>query len=122
MNLSKSEKIIFSILGVIGIGIVCNKVIYPGFLALKESQSQNIAKNFVQEDFVLPLQEDLQKAGFDDINVSINTFKTDISFENLREYDFDVVISSKNIKEYEDIADDEKKAEELYSIMEKMSN
>ena len=122
MNLSKSEKIIFSILGVIGIGIVCNKVIYPGFLALKESQSQNIAKNFVQEDFVLPLQEDLQKAGFDDINVSINTFKTDISFENLREYDFDVVISSKNIKEYEDIADNEKKAEELYSIMEKMSN
>ena len=122
MNLSKSEKIIFSILGVIGIGIVCNKVIYPGFLALKESQSQNIAKNFVQEDFVLPLQEDLQKAGFDDINVSINTFKTDISFENLREYDFDVVISSKNIKEYEDIADNEKKAEELYFIMEKMSN
>ena len=122
MNLSKSEKIIFSILGVIGIGIVCNKVIYPGFLALKESQSQNIAKNFVQEDFVLPLQEDLQKAGFDDINVSINTFKTDISFENLREYDFDVVISSKNIKEYEDTADNEKKAEELYFIMEKMSN
>lgn len=39
MNLSKSEKIIFSILGVIGIGIVCNKVIYPGFLALKEGQS-----------------------------------------------------------------------------------
>ena len=114
MNLSKSEKIIFSILGVIGIGIVCNKVIYPGFLALKEGQSQNIAKNFVQED--------LQKAGFDDINVSINTFKTDISFENLREYDFDVVISSKKIKEYEDIADNEKKAEELYSIMEKMSN
>lgn len=122
MNLTKSEKIIFSILVVIGIGIVFNKVIYPGFLALKESQSQNIAKNFVQEDFVLPLQEDLQKAGFDDINVSINTFKTDISFENLREYDFDVVISSKNIKEYEDIADNEKKAEELYSIMEKMSN
>lgn len=122
MNLSKSEKIIFSILGVIGIGIVCNKVIYPGFLALKESQSQNIVKNFVQEDFVLPLQEDLQKAGFDDINVSINTFKTDISFENLREYDFDVVISSKNIKEYEDIADNEKKAEELYCIMVKMSN
>lgn len=122
MNLSKSEKIIFSILGVIGIGIVCNKVIYLGFLALKEGQSENIAKNFVQEDFVLPLQEDLQKAGFDDINVSINTFKTDISFENLREYDFDVVISSKKIKEYEDIADDEKKAEELYSIMEKMSN
>ena len=122
MNLSKSEKIIFSILGVIGIGIVCNKVIYPGFLALKEGQSQNIAKDFVQEDFVLPLQEDFQKAGFDDINVSINTFKTDISFENLREYDFDVVISSKNIKEYEDIADNEKKAEELYFIMEKMSN
>lgn len=122
MNLSKSEKIIFSILGVIGIGIVCNKVIYPGFLALKEGQSQNVAKDFVQEDFVLPLQEDLQKAEFDDINVSINTFKTDISFENLREYDFDVVISSKKIKEYEDIADDEKKAEELYSIMEKMSN
>ncbi|WP_278906954.1 hypothetical protein [Faecalitalea cylindroides] len=122
MNLSKSEKIIFSILGVIGIGIVCNKVIYPGFLALKEGQSQNIENDFVQEDFVLPLQEDLQKAGFDDINVSINTFKTDISFENLREYDFDVVISSKKIKEYEDIADDEKKAEELYSIMEKMSN
>ena len=122
MNLSKSEKIIFSILGVIGIGIVCNKVIYPGFLALKESQSQNIAKNFVQEDFVLPLQEDLQKSGFDDINVSINTFKTDISFENLREYDFDVVISSKKIKEYEDITNDEKKVEELYSIMEKMSN
>lgn len=108
MNLSKSEKIIFSILGVIGIGIVCNKVIYPGFLALKEGQSQNIAKNFVQEDFVLPLQEDLQNVGFDDINVSIDTFKTDISFENLREYDFDVVISSKNIKEYEDIADNEK--------------
>ena len=64
MNLSKSEKIIFSILGVIGIGIVCNKVIYPGFLALKEGQSQNVAKDFVQEDFVLPLQEDLQKAGF----------------------------------------------------------
>lgn len=122
MNLSKSEKIIFSILEVIGIGIVCNKVIYPGFLALKESQSQNIANDFVQEDFVLPLQEDLQKAGFDDINVSINTFKTDISFENLREYDFDVVISSKNIKEYEDTADNEKKAEELYFIMEKMSN
>lgn len=122
MNLTKSEKIIFSILGVIGIGIVCNKVIYPGFLALKESQSQNIANDFVQEDFILPLQEDLQKAGFDDINVSINTFKTDISFENLREYDFDVVISSKKIKEYEDIADDEKKAEELYFIMEKMSN
>lgn len=55
MNLSKSEKIIFSILGVIGIGIVCNKVIYPGFLALKEGQSENIAKDFVQEDFVLPL-------------------------------------------------------------------
>lgn len=122
MNLSKSEKIIFSILGVIGIGIVCNKVIYPGFLALKEGQSQNIAKDFVLEDFVLPLQKDLQKAGFDDINVSIDTFKTDVSFENLREYDFDIVISSKKIKEYEDIADDEKKAEELYSIMEKMSN
>lgn len=122
MNLSKSEKIIFSILGVIGIGIVFNKVIYPAFLALKEGQSQNVAKDFVQEDFVLPLQEDLQKAGFDDINVSINTFKTDISFENLREYDFDVVISSKKIKEYEDIADNEKKAEELYFIMEKMSN
>lgn len=57
MNLSKSEKIIFSILGVIGIGIVCNKVIYPGFLALKEGQSQNIAKDFVQEDFVLSLQK-----------------------------------------------------------------
>lgn len=122
MNLSKSEKIIFSILGVIGIGIVCNKVIYPGFLALKEGQSQNVAKDFVQENFVLPLQEDLQKAEFDDINVSINTFKTDISFENFREYDFDVVISSKNIKGYEDIVDDEKKAEELYFIMEKMSN
>lgn len=104
MKLTKSDKIIFSILGVIGIGIICNKVIYPGFLALKESQSQNVAKDFVQENFVLPLQEDLQKAGFDDINVSINTFKTDISFENLREYDFDVVISSKKIKEYEDIA------------------
>ena len=122
MKLTKSDKIIFSILGVIGIGIICNKVIYPGFLVLKESQSQNIAKDFVLEDFVLPLQKNLQKAGFDDINVSIDTFKTDISFENLREYDFDVVISSKKIKEYEDIADDEKKAEELYSIMEKMSN
>lgn len=122
MKLTKSDKIIFSILGVIGIGIICNKVIYPGFLALKESQSQNIAKDFVLEDFVLPLQKDLQNAGFDDINVSIDTFKTDISFENLREYDFDIVISSKKIKEYEDIADDEKKAEELYSIMEKMSN
>lgn len=122
MKLTKSDKIIFSILGVIGIGIICNKVIYPGFLALKESQSQNIAKDFVLEDFVLPLQKDLQKAGFDDINVSIDTFKTDVSFENLREYDFDIVISSKKIKEYEDIADDEKKAEELYSIMEKMSN
>lgn len=98
MNLSKSEKIIFPILGVIGVGIVCNKVIYPGFLALKKGQSQNIANDFVQEDFVLPLQEDLQKAGFDDINVSINTFKTDISFENFREYDFDVVISSKKMK------------------------
>lgn len=122
MKLTKSDKIIFSILGVIGIGIICNKVIYPGFLALKESQSQNIAKDFVLEDFVLPLQKDLQNAGFDDINVSIDTFKTDVSFENLREYDFDIVISSKKIKEYEDIADDEKKAEELYSIMEKMSN
>lgn len=122
MNLTKSDKIIFSILGVIEIGIICNKMIYPGFLALKESQSQNIAKDFVLEDFALPLQKDLQNAGFDDINVSIDTFKTDISFENLREYDFDVVISSKKIKEYEDIADDEKKAEELYSIMEKMSN
>lgn len=122
MKLTKSDKIIFSILGVIGIGIICNKVIYPGFLALKESQSKNIAKDFVLEDFVLPLQKDLQKAGFDDINVSIDTFKTDVSFENLREYDFDIVISSKKIKEYEDIADDEKKAEELYSIMEKMSN
>lgn len=122
MKLTKSDKIIFSILGVIGIGIICNKVIYPGFLALKESQSQNIAKDFVLEDFVLPLQKDLQNAGFDDINVSIDTFKTDISFENLREYDFDIVISSKKIKEYEDIANDEKKAEELYSIMEKMSN
>lgn len=122
MKLTKSDKIIFSILGVIGIGIICNKVIYPGFLALKESQSQNIAKDFVLEDFVLPLQKDLQNAGFDDINVSIDTFKTDVSFENLREYDFDIVISSKKIKEYEDIADDGKKAEELYSIMEKMSN
>lgn len=122
MNLTKSDKIIFSILGVIGIGIICNKVIYPGFLALKESQSQNVAKDFVLGDFVLPLQKDLQKAGFDDINVSIDTFKTDVSFENLREYDFDIVISSKKIKEYEDIADNEKKAEELYSIMEKMSN
>lgn len=122
MKLTKSDKIIFSILGVIGIGIICNKMTYPGFLALKESQSQNIAKDFVLEDFVLPLQKDLQKAGFDDINVAIDTFKTDISFENLREYDFDIVISSKKIKEYEDIADDEKKAEELYSIMEKMSN
>lgn len=122
MNLTKSDKIIFSILGVIGIGIICNKVIYPGFLALKESQSQNVAKDFVLEDFVLPLQKDLQNTGFDDINVSIDTFKTDVSFENLREYDFDIVISSKKIKEYEDIADDEKKAEELYSIVEKMSN
>lgn len=109
MKLTKSDKIIFSILGVIGIGIICNKVIYPGFLVLKESQSQNIAKDFVLEDFVLPLQKNLQKAGFDDINVSIDTFKTDISFENLREYDFDIVISSKKIKEYEDIADDEKR-------------
>lgn len=97
-------------------------MIYPGFLTLKESQSQNVAKDFVLEDFVLPLQKDLQNTGFDDINVSIDTFKTDVSFENLREYDFDIVISSKKIKEYEDIADDEKKAEELYSIMEKMSN
>lgn len=31
MNLTKSEKVIFSILGVIVVGIVCNKVIYPVF-------------------------------------------------------------------------------------------
>lgn len=122
MKLAKSDKIIFSILGAIGIGIVCNKVIYPGYQNLKESQNKNIAKDFVQKDFVIPLQDELRSIGFDDINVSIHTFKTETSFENLREYDFDVVISSQSIAKYENIADNDNKAKELYILMEKMSN
>ena len=51
MNLSKSEKIIFSILGVIGIGIVCNKVIYPGIFSFKRESKSKYRKEFCSGRF-----------------------------------------------------------------------